>query len=299
MSSSFFQKQLDAFKENASNASSKLSNKRTVAVQSATLTPRPSTPSGGNMSDPKRKRPDSSSTIVYSQPADTGTGRYIMTQVTYAVDYLKSKETPQTLASIIGYLSLQDQTPDSKRTIANILKRHDRVEFTPGDTPSKTADNWDSGTYRFRPIHNIRSATELLAYLQAQPTAQGLSVKELKDGWSGAEDAIDFLESHSQLLVTRNKKDNHARMVWANDPSLSQNIDTEFQNRWHKIKIPVSAELPGELSKAGLKPTSVDPATVVKKAAPGKKERQKRPRRGGRQTNTHMAGILRDYSAKK
>src|SRR4051794_40273100 len=53
MSSSFFQKQLDAFKENASNASIKLSNKRTVAVQSATPTPRPSTPSGSNMSDPK------------------------------------------------------------------------------------------------------------------------------------------------------------------------------------------------------------------------------------------------------
>ncbi|KAI9858206.1 MAG: hypothetical protein M1813_007855 [Trichoglossum hirsutum] len=299
MSSSFLQKQLEAFKEGASNASSKLSNKRTVAVHSSAPTPRPSTPSGSSVSDLKRKRPDNASTIVYSQPADTGTGRYIMTQVTYAVDYLKSKETPQTLASIIGYLSLQTQTSDSKRTIADILKNHDRVEFTPVGTPGKASNTWDSGTYRFRPIHNIRSATELLAYLQAQPSAQGLSVKELKDGWSGAEEAIDLLESQSQLLVTRNKKDNHARMVWSNDPSLSQNIDPEFQARWHKIKIPVSGELPGELSKAGLKPTSVDPATVVKKVVPGKKERQKRPRRGGRQTNTHMAGILRDYSSKK
>ncbi|KAH0556453.1 hypothetical protein GP486_005635, partial [Trichoglossum hirsutum] len=211
MSSSFLQKQLEAFKEGASNASSKLSNKRTVAVHSSAPTPRPSTPSSSSVSDLKRKRPDNSSTIVYSQPADTGTGRYIMTQVTYAVDYLKSKETPQTLASIIGYLSLQAHTPESKRTIANILKKHDRVEFTPSGTPGKTS-NWDSGTYRFRPIHNIRSATELLAYLQSQPSAQGLSVKELKDGWSAAEEAIDLLESQSQLLVTRNKKDNHARM---------------------------------------------------------------------------------------
>jgi transcription initiation factor TFIIE subunit beta len=299
MASSYLQKQREAFKESASNASSKLSNKRTVAVHSTAPTPRPSTPSSNSMNDLKRKRPDSSSTIVYSQPADTGTGRYIMTQVTYAVDYLKSKETPQSLASIIGYLSLQNQTPDSKRTIANILKNHDRVEFTPSSTSSKTSNAWEVGTYRFRPIHNIRSATELLAYLQAQPSAQGLSVKELKDGWSGAEEAIDSLESSSQLLVTRNKKDNHARMVWANDPSLSQSIDAEFQTRWHKIKIPGPGELPGELSKAGLKPTSVDPATVVKKVVPGKKERQKRARRGGRQTNTHMAGILRDYSSKK
>jgi hypothetical protein len=42
--------------------------------------------------DLKRKRPETS-TIVYSQPADTGTGQNIMTQVTYAVENLKNKAT--------------------------------------------------------------------------------------------------------------------------------------------------------------------------------------------------------------
>ena len=291
---SYLQKQVDAFKTDLSSTSAKLSNKRsavTAAPQSSAPTaPTPSTTPTKN--DLKRKRPEAA-TVVYSQPADTGTGRYIMTQVTYAVEHLKKKETPRTLAQIVDHLSLQSQNPDSRRNIAQILKRHDRVEYT-----RDTANNsWDAGTYRFRPVHNIRSATELLAYLQNQRTAQGLSVRELKEGWSGAEDAIDLLESRNQILVTRNKKDNHARMVWANDPSLSQNVDIEFQRLWHKIRLPDKDALPGELVKLGHKPTSSDPANpVVRKA---KEKKAKKAKRGGRMTNTHMAGILRDYSSMK
>ncbi|KAI9825444.1 MAG: hypothetical protein M1832_001174 [Thelocarpon impressellum] len=295
---SYLQKQVDAFKTDLSSTSSKISNKRTVGVAPPASTPPPTgTPqatSASKQNELKRKRPEPSS-VVYSQPADTGTGRYIMTQVTYAVEHLKKKEAPRTLAQIVDHLSLQSQNPDSRRNIAAILKRHERVEYTRGAAGS----GWEAGTYRFRPMHDIRSATELLSRLQTQRTAQGLSVRELKEGWSGAEEAIDALEARGQVLVTRNKKDGHARMVWANDPSLTQTVSSEFQLLWHKIKLPDREELPAELVKLGHKPTSADPAGPNARARTLDKRKAKKPKRGGRTTNTHMAGILKDYSSMK
>ncbi|KAI9851386.1 MAG: hypothetical protein M1838_003849 [Thelocarpon superellum] len=292
---SYLQKQVDAFRTDLSSTSAKISNKRTVGPPSAPATSTPSsTPPTLNpgKNELKRKRPEAPA-IVYSQPADTGTGRYIMTQVTYAVEHLKKKEAPRTLAQIVDHLSLQSQNHDSRKNIAQILKRHERVEFS--RDPNSPA--WDAGTYRFRPMHNIRSATELLAHLQNQRSAQGLSVRELKEGWSGAEEAIDLLESRNNILVTRNKKDNHARMVWANDPSLAQHVDPEFQALWHAIKLPGKDELPAELVKLGHKPTSSDPS--IPSARNVKEKKAKKPKRGGRTTNTHMLGILRDYSSFK
>lgn len=288
---SYLQKQVDAFKTDLTSSSAKIANKR--AISTAQNVARASTPSSTPaQNDLKRKRPEPSN-VPYSQPADTGTGRHIMTQVTYAVEYLKSKEAPQTLAQVVGYLSLK--TSESQKTMASILKKHERVEFDKDGRSTK----WDSGTYRFRPIHNIRSATELLAYLQNQRSAQGLSVRELKDGWSGAEDAIDSLEAKNQILVTRNKKDNHPRMVWANDPSLSQHVEPEFQDLWFKVTLPSKEELPRELEGLGLKPTSADPSGRLVAAPMEKQKKQKKPRKGGRTTNHHMAGILRDYSSTK
>ncbi|KAI9806608.1 MAG: hypothetical protein M1825_006065 [Sarcosagium campestre] len=293
---SYLQKKVDAFKTDLTSSSTKINAKRGLVAAASPAasavrspTPTPGTPS---KSDLKRKRAEAGPT-VFSQPADTGTGNNIRTQVTYAVEYLKSKETHQTLSHVLGYLSLK--SAESRRNIATILKRHERVEYHADPANS----SWDAGTYRFRPIHNIRSGTELLRYLQTQPTAQGLSVRELKDGWSGAEEAITALESRHQILVTRNKKDNHARMVWANDASLTQNVEPEFQVLWFRIALPPRDAVPHELEKAGLKPTSDDPATRV--AAPQNlgKKKQKKPRKGGRTTNLHMQGILRDYSGLK
>lgn len=289
---SYLQKQADAFKVDLTSASNKIANKRTVASAARNAAPSPTPSNSSQPNDLKRKRPEPSN-VVYSQPADTGTGRNIMTQVTYAVEYLKSKEAPQSLAQITGYLSLK--SPEDRRTIALILRKHERVEYE----RDQKRNSWDAGAYRFRPLHNIRSATELLAYLQSRPTAQGLSVKELKDGWLGAEEAINQLEKKNQILVTRNKKDNHARMVWANDASLSQKVDPQFQTLWLKATLPSKEDLPGELEQLGLKPTSADPSGRVASAPKEKQKKQKKPRKGGRTTNTHMVGILRDYSNAK
>ena len=155
-------------------------------------------------------------------------------------------------------------------------------------------DGREKDLFSFRPIHNIRSADGLLRYLQSQPTAQALSVKDLKDGWHGALDAIDNLEKQGRLSVTRHKKDDSARFVWPNDPSLFFPIDQEFRKIWQKIKLPEPAVLADELEREGLTPANKSRSVKMK---PVKQEKKtKRARKGGKTTNTHMAGVLRDYS---
>ncbi|MCJ1405514.1 hypothetical protein MMC11_008742 [Xylographa trunciseda] len=284
---SYLDNQLNAFKSNLTSVSHKISNKRTVgAPTTSSPSPAPSQTSTSGKNDLKRKRPETSN-VVYSQPADTGTGRNIMTQVTYAIEYLKSKGTEQTLSDLLSYLSLQYTADEYKRTITTILRTHDKIDYDPAGCGGQ-------GSFSFRPIHNIRSGEQLLGFLQSQTTAQGLNVRELREGWPGAEDAIRKLEDQGKLLVTRNKKDDHAKMVWPNDPSLAVPIDEEFKNIWHKIRLPEPGVLADELERAGLTPTNKARGLKMKPKVQEKKT--KKARKSGKTTNVHMMGVLRDYS---
>ena len=197
-----------------------------------------------------------------------------------------------TFQEILKYLSQVNSLEEYKRLLNSILKRHDRVEWIP-DSRSKA---WDSGRFKHRPIINVRTKKELVAYLQAKADAQGVSVKDLKDGWPNCEEAITQLEHEKKVLVIRTKKDAHARMVWSNDPSLVHGIDDEFLEMWRGVDLPSVDDLVRKLMDAGQKPASEDPSKRVK-APPKPKEKKKRaPRKGGRTTNTHMAHLLKDYN---
>lgn len=247
---------------------------------STTPTPTPGT-------DPKKKRHDAD--IVYSQPANTGTGKDIMTQVLFAIEHMKNKGVPLKFSDIVSYLSLQQRANDEGyiQALRSILKVHEKVQFDP-----KGANG--EGTFSFRPPHNIRSAEQLLQKLQSQSTGAGMSVRELREGWPNVEETINKLETEGKLLVTRNKKDNHAKMVWINDPSLNQSFDDEFRAIWEKIKIPDQQAVKEELDKAGITPTSKN--KVIKPRPKVEQKKVKKPRRSGKTTNTHMMGVLRDYS---
>ena len=286
---SLLEKQANSFKSNMISASSKISGKRTAVAPSG---PRAATPSAdasnsNHGSNLKRKRPDA--TTVWSQPQDTGTGKEVMTQITYALNHLKAKDTPQRLDDILSYLSLHNESAKTKGVIKVILEQHEKVVFDPRGFGGR-------GTYAWRPPLAIRSDDQLLAHLQAQTTARGVLVKDLLEGWAGAGPAIRRLENEKKLLVVRNKKDDQARMVWADDPSLAQVIEPEFRELWHKIKLPDAEQLQDDLRKADLLPTNK--AAAPKAAAPVQQKKAKKPRRSGKVTNAHMTQFLRDYSKK-
>ena len=235
--------------------------------------------------------------MVYSQPANSGYGHEMLTQITYIIDFLKKKGEPKTFLEILEYLSKTNEREDKKRTMAGILHKHGSVTWTPD--PKSKVQHWDSGTFKHRPKIAVRNKQDLVAYLQKKPDAHGVAVTDLKDGWPNCEEAINELEDDNVILVTRTKKDNHARHVWLDDKTLMHKVDYEFIDMWRKIELPSPDDTVRKLLDAGQKPAGEDPAKRIK-AAPGPKtKRKKATRKGGRTTNAHMEHLLRDYSHMK
>lgn len=229
-------------------------------------------------------------------------GTELLTQVFNAVKYLKDKESKLvTFDNLIGYLSLPNDAQKNIPLIKRALMQHERVDYI-----SKAESGMGKEGFRYRPIHPVTNAEELKSYLAIQPTAQGIPVKDLKDGWPDCVPAIDQLEREGFLLVARNKKDNAPRTVWPDSPTyhilnsvtqMPQKVDAEFVEVWAKTKLPASEiEIRNELERAGLVPTSQ--VKEVKRFEVKRKEKRRINRKGGKTTNSHMLGILKDYSKK-
>ena len=285
----FLDNQLSAFKSSVVSSSSKISNKR-AALSQPTSAPSPAASQSSSKQELKRKRNDEPA-IVYSQPADTGTGNELMTRVTYVVDYLKTKNKPHKLEDLLSYLSVPAYDKDTRRGLVAVLRRHPKVAFDPKAFDGK-------GAYVFKPKHDIRTKDQLLRVLQAQPTAHGLPVKELLEGWPSAEEEIRELEDQNKVLVIRNKKDGHAKAVWPDDPSLTIPMDAEFRDIWHKAKIPDAEAVIKDLTAHDLLPTNKNKVDEKKKVKTESNKKRKKPRKNTRIVNQHMGHILRDYSNK-
>ena len=205
-------------------------------------------------------------------------GNHLLSQLHAAVEYLKTLDHGIPAERITSYLSLQ-----LNPTLLHLLRNNPRI-------------NYDSQTelYEFRPLHNVRSESSLLAYL-GEP-GHGVSVKEIRDGWSDCISAIGKLEQEGKLMVIRGKRDGVPRTVWSNNADLNMSVDEEFKAEWHASRVPAASELPGKLEALGLKASSVDPAKQKVASAKIDKNAQRKRKRGtrGRVTNTHL-NILRDF----
>ncbi|KZZ93009.1 transcription initiation factor IIE subunit beta [Ascosphaera apis ARSEF 7405] len=285
---SYLQNQINSFNSNVVAAAKRMPTDRRFAKdkQQAQSSAAASASSATATAASKGRQNDPS---AYSQPLSSSAGTNRMVQVTFAIEYLKTKGVPLTFADISSYLSLEQQGYDEQhlRIVERILQTHPKIKYDPSGADGR-------GTLSFKPPHNIRTADELLRKLQAQPTGQGMSVAELREGWPGVVAEINRLEKEGKLLVTRNKKEDFPKMVWPNDPSLIIHFDPEFKQIWEKTKIPDPDTVIEELEKAGITPTNKN--KVVKAKPQFERKKTKRTRRGGKVTNTHMAGILRDYS---
>ena len=273
--------QYAAFQERARNQPVLLRPATVVRVQQPqTYAPSPSDtvdayppPQGlrGRVVDASRLAPPAKrqkTSIVYSQPKDTGTGQQLLTQIIYAVDYLKQQPKPISIDKIASYLSTVPST-----AMVNLLRDHPKVTYHP-----------DTDLYEFRPMLNIRNESSLLATLAKETTAAGIPVKELKEGYPNVEDDLRRLETMGHVLVIRGK-DGQARMVWYNDPALNVAMADEFKQMFRDLKVPDTADLPQALEKLGMTHATVDPRSIKRETV---KDKKRKNRRRGKLLNTHL-----------
>lgn len=239
--------------------------------------------------------PSQAQKVVFSQPQETGKGNQIQTNVVYAVDYLKDKMDKWiTFGVILSYLSLTDIEESYKVALRTILANHSQVEFS-----KKSGD--ENGSFRFKPKLNIRSADDLLAALQSMTSFRGIDVKDLKEGWPNVDETINVLEAAHKILVTRHKKDNAPRFVYPDDPSLYFQMDSEFKGFWLGIKLAEYTDA-AMLEDAVLKANQT-PANKQKKVDKGPvrkvEKKARKTKSGGKRTNTHLVGVLKNYDNKR
>ncbi|KAJ7042666.1 hypothetical protein C8F04DRAFT_1076695 [Mycena alexandri] len=240
-------------------------------------------------SSKKKSRPKSN--VVWSQPADTGSGNNVNTQLVYAVDYLKSTPNPTRLEDI----ALLTNTPLLEDPVLlEKFKAHDRILYNP-----------KTDLYSYKHKYNFRNKPALLTEIQrATKSGRGIHVKALKEAWKEAPSAIEELEAEGEVLVTRTVKDGQLRMVFWNEIKPNEDsggvpVEKEFMDLWHGLKLPDDVELRRELAKEGLQLTAAAQApvraTTKKKGKRGGAPRQRQVRL----TNTHLAGdidLTRDYA---
>lgn len=249
-------------------------------------------PNGVGITTPRRDN------VVYSQPALTGTGDSIISQMAYAVAWLRAKDEPQRYNDVLGYLSATARPEHEQEFFVEQMRRHPQIQWIPD--PDLSEQTWRSGTYVHRPaIPNVRNKTQLLAYLQKKTDASGVSVKDLKDGWPDCEGAINELEAEHRVLVVRAKKDGAARMVWLDDASLFHEVDPDLKFMWSRVEVPSLDNIVQRLLAAQLKPASEDPRIKAMQAPKVDKKKKKVQRRTGKSTNVHIEHLLKDYSHMK
>lgn len=213
-----------------------------------------------------------------------------MTHMVYAVRYLQDRfPDGAAFPDILNYLSLPFELQKHTPLIKRALDGHARIVKIPKHESPNGKE-----IYRYNPMHPVTNSDEMKSYLTRLPDGQGIAVRELKDGWPNCLPELEALAAKHEVLLLRQKKDNAPKTVYPDSPVFYVRMDDDFVDFWGKCKLPASeAELRTELEKANLTPTS-----QVKEAKKGnmlKREKRKPNRRGGKTTNTHMMGILREY----
>ncbi|TFY58285.1 hypothetical protein EVJ58_g6516 [Rhodofomes roseus] len=255
--------------------------------------PAPPAPPPAESSEPphkKKKRPKSN--VVYSQPADTGTGTNVNTQLVYLVNHLKSNGNPMRLQD----LAIITNIPvDTHPALLEKFRAHDRVVHDPR-----------TDLYSYRHDFNVRNKAALLTEIQRQTRkGGGLSIRTLKESWKEAPQAVEELEKEGEVYVTRTLKDGQMRMVFWNEMKPDEesgglSVEKEFNDLWHSLTVPNDVDLLKQLASEGLQATAAE-AVVPRGSNTKKKGKKSAPRqRQVRITNTHLKGqidLSRDYVA--
>jgi len=220
-----------------------------------------------------QKKKSKKTNVVYSQPADTGSGTHVLTQIVSIIDFLKSVDDPQSISSINKACKVDIE---KNRDLHDKLRSNEKITFDEQNI-----------TFAYKPTYPIRNNEDLLSLLKKHKDQGGMEFKDLKDSYSKLDAVVDDLDQSGKILVIK-KKDDIPRILFWNDAEYNTPVDSEFKIMWAETKVPDEADLPRELEKAGLKTMEV----FEKKISTEPKQKKSKGRyRKLKLTNTHLVGI--------
>jgi len=154
------------------------------------------------------------------------------------------------------------------------------------------------GTFAYKPLIPVKDEETMRGYLQARPSALGVKVDDIRDGWEDCTTHLEAMQGRGEVLLVRggnkSKGQEQPKAVWHSDPTLCHFVVDELKKAWEAIPIPVMEDtLRDKLEAAGLKPTTAPRGPVL--AAQAKKTKRK-PRQNAKGTTTNMGIQLKDYS---
>ncbi|KAI9323983.1 hypothetical protein DFJ73DRAFT_874688 [Zopfochytrium polystomum] len=139
----------------------------------------------------------------------------------------------------------------------------------------------------------IRGKEDIVRHLQSTIHVGATDVKELKETYPPAVEAILELEKAGEVLVIRGK-DGNPRLVYYNSLNLKKPEDgdetprypssAEFQPYWKKVVVPQDSDILVELGAAGLTTAETGP----KITATARPQAKKKAGRRIKITNTHL-----------
>ncbi|KAI1097632.1 transcription initiation factor IIE, beta subunit [Jackrogersella minutella] len=230
--------------------------------------------------------------------ASTDYGSHLATQLTYAVEFLKTKGTPKTLQEILDHLTLQHAPEHQQKVFAMTMQKHSRMQYTPGPASKSDAElpQWRKGTYEFRPtLPGVHSKVTLLEYLSNKTDASATEVKKIKDGWPDCDKAIFELDKEHKILTVRTKKESTPKFVWLDNPALHHKVDEEFRAMWFKEPLPSVDDMPRKLKALGQKATSGGTKTNSNASQKAPPKRKKASRVQKKFENEHMRSIFEQH----
>lgn len=177
------------------------------------------------------------------------------------------------------------------------LEQNDKIVDTFKKMMEKSREvtvNKKDRTYCYKPPYDIRSSDQLMTYFQNQTDTTFINVLDLKKGWGDCEAVIDKMEQQHRLIVIRHKKDSAPRVIWADDASLHVPLDKEFIDLWTSIPLSSKDDVVRYLKQSGRMTAG---QIADNKGVAIAKAKVRKSRQSTKQTNKHMTGLFKDYSA--
>ncbi|KXS18630.1 transcription initiation factor IIE, beta subunit [Gonapodya prolifera JEL478] len=195
------------------------------------------------------------------------------------IDFLKGKYEPVPYEHIYNNLSIDLDRRDPR--LESLITSNNHIIR---DEAAKTL------SYRYK--FNIKNKTDLLNVLRQHPH-EAIDIKELKESYPKALEAVEALATDKKCIVIRKDKDDSIRAVAYNEDDLNLAIDANLITLWHETKIPSGADLAKELDKVGLKALQAFVPEGKSSMKDGdQKVKKKRAGRVHKITNTHLKDEL-------